>query len=400
MSAMAAKYSLIFSSIGHSYSHLFAPIFYVTALSLEGEFSMTHGEVVVLVVVGNMLFGFAAPIAGWLGDRWSVVGMMAVFFIGTGISMVLTGISTSPTYMMLALALTGTFAAIYHPVGISWLIRSTTNTGTALGINGVFGGLGPAVAALMTGAFIDLLGWRFAFVVPGIVIIITGVVFVVCIYRGWVNDNYDAPKKQVASSSRHDVLKVIGVLCFTMLCGGIIYHATQTALPKAFSANFTDIAADNGVFGISVMVAVIYSVAGFCQILGGSMADKYSIKAIYFASFLIQVPMLALAASIGGPVFAIAIFVMVAVNASGLPAENMLIAHYTPVHRRGLVYGLKFVVAIGFASLGTLLEGYLFDLTGEFQAIFFTLAALALAGTIAILILPSEESRNVPAPAE
>ena len=91
MSTTNARLSLGFSCIGHTYSHLFGPIFYVAALTLEKDLGLTHGGVVVLIVVGNVLFGLAAPLAGWLSDRWSATGMIGVFFIGTGASMVMTG---------------------------------------------------------------------------------------------------------------------------------------------------------------------------------------------------------------------------------------------------------------------------------------------------------------------
>jgi len=67
--ARSARLSLIFSSIGHTYSHLFQPLYYVAVLTLEKELGLTHGETVQLAVLGGMLFGFGAPIAGWLGDR-------------------------------------------------------------------------------------------------------------------------------------------------------------------------------------------------------------------------------------------------------------------------------------------------------------------------------------------
>ncbi len=145
---LSARLSLTFSCVGHSCSHLFAPIFYVVALSLEDDLSLSHGDVISLIVVGNILFGVAAPLAGWFGDKWSSTGMMSVFFLGTGAGMMLTGMASTPLMIGLALAVTGLFSSIYHPVGIAWLVRHAVNRGTALGINGVFGSFGPAIAVL------------------------------------------------------------------------------------------------------------------------------------------------------------------------------------------------------------------------------------------------------------
>jgi MFS family permease len=71
--------------------------------------------------------------------------------------------------MAAALTLLGLFSAIYHPVGIPMLLQHAQAPGRTIGINGLAGNLGIAVAALLTGVLVDLAGWRAAFVVPGLV---------------------------------------------------------------------------------------------------------------------------------------------------------------------------------------------------------------------------------------
>ena len=63
----SAQLSMGFSCIGHTYAHLFAPIFLtLVPLALEDEIGLSHGETVALIFAGNLLFGLAAPLAGWL----------------------------------------------------------------------------------------------------------------------------------------------------------------------------------------------------------------------------------------------------------------------------------------------------------------------------------------------
>ena len=66
------------------------------------------------------------------------------------------------------------FAAIYHPVGLAMVVQGRDKTGMPLAINGVFGNLGVASAALLTGFLIDSAGWRSAFYLPGLVSILLG----------------------------------------------------------------------------------------------------------------------------------------------------------------------------------------------------------------------------------
>ena len=394
----SARLSLGFSCVGHSYAHLFAPIFYVVALSLEQDLSLSHGEVIALIVAGNVLYGVAAPLAGWLGDKWSSTGMMGLFFVGTGAGMVLTGMSSSPMMIAQALAMTGLFSSIYHPVGIAWLVRHAVNRGTALGINGVFGGIGPGVAALSAGFLIDRFNWQVAFIAPGILLLITGGLFYWLIGRGAIVENR-VDRKQDAPTTRRDMIRAFLVLAVTMLCTGLIYQATQAALPKVFSERLTDLTND-GVFGISVLVAVVYFFAGGVQILAGKLADKYPLKFVYMGAFMLQVPFLALAGSFSGASLMAVALIMVSVNTGALPAENSLVARYAPAQWRGLAFGLKFILAFGVSGFGVLMEGKLYDATGGFYWLFVVLACIAVVAATAGMLLPNEKPQSVEVAAE
>src|SRR5215468_6272538 len=54
----------------------------------------------------------------------------------------------------------GVFAPIYHPVGLAIVVERWKNTGMRIAVNGVWGNLGVASAALITGYCIDHGGWR------------------------------------------------------------------------------------------------------------------------------------------------------------------------------------------------------------------------------------------------
>ena len=69
------------------------------------------------------------------------------------------------------------FAAIYHPVGLAIVTMTWRNTGMRIAANGVYGNLGVASAALITGYLIDHGGWRLAFVLPGVFAMVTGLLY-------------------------------------------------------------------------------------------------------------------------------------------------------------------------------------------------------------------------------
>ena len=389
----SSRLAISFSCVGHTYSHLFTPIFFtLVPLALEAHLGLSHGETVSLIVVGNALFGFAAPLAGWLADRWSSVGMMALFYLGTGAGMIMVGFADTPFGIAFGLGVTGLFASIYHPVGVAWLVKVAHNPGTALGINGSFGGMGAALGTVITGALITAFGWRFAYILPGATVLATGAIFVVCILRGWISDTDTSHRRPAPPASRADTIRVVAVLAFVMLCGGMIFHATGPALPKAFALDFST--GGEGVMTVAYLVGLAYAAGGLMQIIGGKLADVLPARRVYLFAFVLQVPVLLSAGQLGGGSLVAFAILMVCLNFGGVPAENILIARYTPMHRRGLVFGLKFVLALGIASMGVMLEGFLFDISGGFTAVFRVLAGLALMGACAILMLPAERKAS------
>jgi MFS family permease len=382
--------TFIFSCVGHAYIHMFTAFYFVIVLSLEKDWQMPFHELLELWTLGALLVGVAALPAGWLGDRWSPSGMMVVFYVGMGASSVAAGFAPSPGAMLLALAGIGLFASIYHPVGIPWLVRSAARRrGKLLGVNGIFGGIGAALGGLVAGGLIEFASWRAAFMVPGAVSIATGIALWWSIERGWVSDDVNVQSATDVSNSRADALRVFGILLLTMFAAGLIYHATQAALPKVFDLRNQDLIG-GGVLGVGVLVAIVYVLGSLMQVLGGHLADRLPLKTVYLWSYVFQVPVLwLLGLAFGLPLVVVAIL-SVMLGAGVLPAENMLLARYTPQHHHGVAFGMKFVLAFGAAPLAVELVSFMQAGSGEFSRLFVLLALTAAGVCILALGLPGE----------
>src|SRR5215510_14135820 len=169
-------------NIGHGIDHMFLLIFATAVGSVAVEFGYTNWTDLMPYSVGAFaLFGLGAIPAGRLGDVWGRRAMMIVFFFGMGAAAILTALAQNAWQLAAALTLLGAFAAIYHPVGIPMLVQNVPNPGAVIGLNGLAGNLGIACAALLTGFLVKWIGWRAAFVVPGLIAIGCGIVFaIVC----------------------------------------------------------------------------------------------------------------------------------------------------------------------------------------------------------------------------
>lgn len=383
-----------FSNVGHSYSHLLTMLFPTVVLALESAWSMSYGELIALMLAGQILFGAAALPAGWIGDRWSAVGMMVVYFICSGLAAIATGLASSPLQIAVGLGAIGMFAAIYHPVGMAWLVRTAVDRGKALGVNGVYGAVGIALAPLAAGLLTDWISWRAAFIVPGVTAFAIGLALWVCAAQGRV---VDTPRdvNPTPEPTRGDAVRAFVLLSFTMTFVGLIGSTFMVMLPKLFDDRLRDITA-GGVFGTGALVTTVYLIAASAQYFGGRLADRYAMKRVYVAAFAIQAPVLFVAAFLDSwPLLAIAI-AMVFVNVGALPAENGMLAHFTPGKWRGTAYGAKFVLALGVAAACVPLIGQVYDRTGGFFWLFMVLSAAAALVAAIGAFLPNDRAGAAP----
>lgn len=385
-----------FSALGHLYIHLFTAFYAVMVLALEREWQLPYHQLIALWTIPSFLVGAGAVPAGWLADRWSARGMMAVFFLGIGASSIVCGLAHSTAGLVVGLTGIGLFAAIYHPVGIPWLVRNAVARGKALGFNGVFGNVGVALGSFATGLIIDLAGWRAAFVLPGVLSIATGLAFIVLVRGGRIPEG--AIVHRELPVSRGDMVRAFLVLLVVMLVNGVIFQSMQTAAPKLFEDRLPALA-DLGTTGIGTLVGIVYLAAGIIQLVGGHLADRYPLKPIYLLGLVLQVPLLFLIAAAGGLSLLGAVMLSAVVSTAILPAESMMLARFSPEKHRALSFGIKYVFAFGSAPLAVQFVSIVHGDTGDFYWLYVILGAMAAVALAVGLLLPAvDKATRAPAP--
>ena len=400
MTRLSAQLSLGFSALGHAYMHFLAAFFFIIALALEEAWQVPYHELTEIWTLGALMIGLGALPAGWLGDRFSAPLLLAVMFVGMGAAAIYSGLADDPGQLLIGLTALGLFAAIYHPVGIPWVVRCAKARGKALGINGIFGGLGVAAAGGVTGFLVEQLGWRAATMVPGVVSVATGLALFFCLWRGLVAD----PKLQTSSETgrdRGEMRRAFALLLITMFCMGFIYQASQVAFPKVFDLRLTDLTGGSTAM-VGVIISIVYAVAALMQFFGGHLADKLPLRAVYLTAFLIQVPVILLISTGTGLPLVVLATLAVMLGTGALPAENMLLSQNTPGKYQSLAFGLKFVIAFGVAPLAIWFASWINGVTGEFVWLFVVLAGLAGLAAFCAAFLPGGRAIPVrmPAPAE
>jgi MFS family permease len=388
-----ARLSIGFACVGHTLMHLLTALFLTIVLTLEEVWARPYAELIGLWTLGSLLIGVAAPAAGWLGDRFGEARMMAVFFWLTGAGAVWAAMADGPERLWIALAVLGLGAAIYHPVGMSWVVRHAYNRGRVMGLLGVFGGLGVATAAITAASLTEAFGWRAAFWIPGAVSMAAGLLLTLAIAAGLVRDTR-IDRRPDPPAARGDAVRAFIVLSVTLAAGGLIFNALQVGMPKWFEDTLSARLPGDGLIGIGGLVTLVYLLATLSQVVGGLLCDRFDMKRVYLGGLMMQGPLLLLCSVVGGlPMVGIAAAAVFVGNLL-LPAENLLLARYTPARHRGLAYGLKFVLALGVAPLAVQLVAVLYGWTGGFAAILWTLAGTSALALAAASLLPAGGRRG------
>ena len=388
--------AIAFCNLGHVYTHMFTILYATAVLHLPSVFGVGYGELLELASFGLVLFGVGALPAGWLGDRWSQVGMMVIFFFGLGAGSLVIGLAPGTGTLFLGLSLLGLFASIYHPVGIAWLVACARKRGITLGINSVFGGVGSAAAPIFVGVMIDYFSWRAAFILPGAASVLTGAVLWLAWRRGTIGDVRAEPTAPTRPG-RGAMRRVFVVLTLTMACNGFVYTGLTHTMPKVFETGLEPLISGSYT-EIGLYVGGVIAIASACSVIGGWLADRYSARVIYVTGWLAMVvPVFVLTSTFGTLLLVVAAFAM-AFNAAFAAAENMLVAHYTPFRWRSLAYGAKFVLALGIGGLTVSLAGRTFEATGNFDLLYVLFTGAALAAAVGAMMLPGRRAA-APVPA-
>ncbi|MGQ0546361.1 MAG: MFS transporter [Betaproteobacteria bacterium] len=386
------RFLVPFINLGHLLDHLVMLVFPTVVLALAREWQRPYAELLPLALGGFIAFGAFALPAGWLADHWSRYKMMAVFFFGIGGSLFLTGFATAPWQIGVGLTLVGMFAAIYHPVGIAMLVAAPARMGRALGWNGLWGNLGLAAAALVAGALMDLWGWRAAFFVPGLAAVLAGVGFLALVPD-------PGPVKKGSKTiglhvDRRTMARIFGILLIATACGGVIFNSTTVAMPKVFDERLRELTQSS--LGIGALVAVVYTLAAFAQLVMGALIDRFELRRLMIGIALIQIPLLALAANLQGWAMLAASLAMMLAVFGQIPLNDSIVGRYIVDEYRARVLSVRYVVSLGVAAVAVPLIAVLHRTQGGFANVFLVLAALAAGMLAASLFFPSRREITAP----
>jgi MFS family permease len=391
---MAPRLPLLFLNVAHFCTHYFLLIFPTAVLAIHREWGLPYGEALALGTATFVAVAVGTLPAGWLGDRWRRSHLIAIFFIGIGLSSILAGLSDGPFLLTTSLALIGLFAAIYHPVAIAAVVQLAEGRGWELAVNGVFGNLGFAGAAVATGVLTEAFGWRAAFIVPGIVAILLGLAAIL-----WMGRAVDAvaptSRAAVDERSRSNVyLRIAIFVGIAALFGGLIFNGVTVTLPKLFEDRLGSWSGD--IAQVGALAAVAFAVAALAQLPTGHLLDRFGARPVAMTILVLQVPLLALAGQAIGPgLMAVSIGMLLLVFGE-IPITDWLIGRYVAGRWQSRVLAISYLGSLGVSAIAVPGISLLYEHTGGFGWMFGLLALCAAAAFGAAICLPGGPSALAP----
>ncbi len=368
----------------------------------------------------NLMVTFVVGIFwGWLSDRWSVRGVVAVTGLLMGTGMFLASISNSLWQMYLfygfiaGLGLGGTTGPL-TAMATRWFPE---RPGMAVGI--IYAGFGAASAAMPVLAeyLISADGWRFGF--RGLSFLIWGAFLLGAILLKGVRPRVDsAPVAHEGINPQVDppdaghptpepaarlllydeagvsLLPALRTSSFWTLfammgTGSLAYYMILVHLvPRAVDA------------GVSSSTAVtLLTVTGLvnlvCTIAGGVLGDRFGPRRVYLASLLLlALAMFWLAASATMWMFYVFAVAFGVGTGGWFPQIPMLAARIFGTRHMGSIYA-ALLLGDGLGGVvGALVAGYVFDTVGSYRIAFVLAAGVALVGVVLSAVLIDRPYRS------
>jgi MFS family permease len=153
---------------------------------------------------------------------------------------------------------------------------------------------------------------------------------------------------------------------------------------------------------LGVLLAAVYTIASFAQIVVGRLIDRYPLKTVYLPIAAAQVPLFVLAAHAQGwALYALVLVFMVFVFGA-IPFIDAMIVQYVDDRMRSRVAGMRLAVSFGVSALAVYLLGPTVKAAG-FTTLLLIMAGISASTTLFVSLLPGRipttAAASVPAPA-
>ena len=363
----------------------------------QTEFGWSRATISGASSLAFLVMGVAGIFAGRLNDK-----------IGPRVLMVISGISFGLGYLLMSNLhaqwqlylfyglLIGVGLSTHDIITLSTVVRwFVRRRGMMSGIVKVGTGSGQLLVPLIVTAFIATCGWRQSYVIMGVIVLVMLVAAALVLRRdpqsmGLLPDGRrDEPCGDgIGFMERGVSLKrAIRTMQFWTICAAefiiffciltivvhIVPHATDMGLPPATAAG---------------VLSMIGGVSMFGRFLMGTANDRIGGKRSLVICFIMLLCGLVLL-QVASEAWVLFLFAAVYGLALGgfFTVMSPTVAELFGIGSHGELFGIAVFIGTLGGSIGPLLAGRIFDVTGSYQAVFLVLTGLAVLGLVLITML-------------
>jgi MFS family permease len=390
-----ADRQIAFINTAHTLTHYSLLILPTAVLAMAvpgGAFGAEYGPIVALATGMFVLYGLLSLPQGWLAQRFGRKPLMTAFFLGTGVSLIAAGLADSPFGLAAALACAGAFAAIYHPIGTTMLVEAAGDKpGRQIGINGVFGNVGVALAPVVTAFLADALGWRAAFLLPGVLCALAGLWWMRTPLAHASTNKSTRPFPVIPP---HLVRRAVVVLMLIAMTSGLVFNAFAILLPKLLQERLADNASLLPLVGACAFLVTLCGAA--TQFTVGNMIDRSTLKRIFLPVSLVLAPAMAcLSFAEGWLVLPLAAAVAASIFGQVTVNETMTARYISPA-LRARIYSVRYFVGFLGAASAAPIVSFLHARTGSVAAVTLVLAVFSAVTLACALFFPDRKEELAP----
>jgi MFS family permease len=371
--------------IGFSFTVFFKP--------LSQEFNWSRAEISLGFSLSLLVLSAALPIVGRLVDRFGArriilpaallfgLGLASFYFLQASLRQFYA------IYIFLGIVGSGTAAVPYYKVISHWFDK---RRGLALGLTMGGAGIGFVVMPSLSYALIATLGWRLAYVLIGIAVIVITIPVVGLFLKERPQTMGLLPDGELVDQAHPEAHeKVVSGITGPEAWGSATFWVMCTALfLVSVSLNgclihLVPLLTDRGITPQRAALSV--SVLGGATLLGrvgtGFLLDRFFAANVAVCFFCFGgLGMLMLWAGVSGPLsFAAAALVGVGIGAEG-DIMAYLVGRYFGLRAFGEIYAYILAIYTLGAVVGPLLMGVSFDSTGSYSSVLILFVLLTFAG--------------------
>lgn len=355
------------------------------------EFGWLRATISGAVSMNLLVYGLVSIFMGGLNDRFGPRLIMTGcgFFLGLGY-LLMTGLNTVWQLYLFFGLIGGVGLSGMDVILLSTIARwFEKKRGTMSGLIKMGTGVGMAVLPIFVTWVITTYGWRTAFTVLGILILIIVISLAQFLVRdptkkGQLPDN-EIDTNIIRGDSSENGLSfqetihtrqfwtVCAVFFLFLVCAGtILLHIVQHAIDLGISAP-----------SAARVLATIGGVSIAGRFLMGSAGDRIGSKMALFICFLFLLGGL-LWLQLAKTLWMFYVFAALYGFAHGgfFAVGSPLVAGLFGTRSHGLIFGIAIFSSTIGGAIGPTLAGHIFDMTTSYQIVFFVLAALSILGLI------------------